>query len=156
MYAPLHADSGLTLSGSLTITPRLGADAMDLLNAIAPASLRASLDQKPSALVDTLAPGHPDGPNPWVSCPDGCCLDISEDAYVRVDAIEPWLAYVVGTLFVDHSFTGALVFWDHADRTFSALVVEGTRVRRQAVLRRTPGRSSRTGRDDARDRLRAV
>ena len=64
MDAPLHADSGITISGSLTIKPRLGADDIELLHAIAAASLRSSLDDKPSALVDTLAPGHPDGPNP--------------------------------------------------------------------------------------------
>ncbi len=67
MYAPLHADSGLTLSGSLTITPRLEPDDIELLHAIAAASLRSSLDDKRSTLVDTLAPGHPDGPNPgWL------------------------------------------------------------------------------------------
>lgn len=156
MYAPLHADSGLTISGSLTIGPRLEGDAIELLHAITPASLRSSLDAKPSALVDALAPGHPGGPNPWVSCPDGCCLDISESAYVRVDAIEPWLAYLVGTLFASHTFTGALMFWDHADRSFSALVVEGTRVRRQAVLRRAPHRAGKSGRDKAAGRLRAI
>lgn len=156
MYAPLHADTGLTISGSLTISPRLDSDAVELLHAIALASLRSCLDDKPSALVEALAPGHPDGPNPWVPCPDGCCLDISETAYVRVDAVEPWLAYLVGTLLVDHTFAGALMLWDHAERAFTALVVEGTRVRRQAVLRRAPGRSGRAGRDRVAGRLRAL
>ena len=73
---------------------------------------------------------------------------------MRVDAIEPWLAHVVGTLLADHAISGALMLWSHADRTFTALVVDGTRVRRQAVLRPAPGRNGRTGR--GKDRLRAV
>lgn len=140
MYPPLHPADGVVISGSLRIDPPLGADERDRLRAIASSSLRASLDGKSSALVDQLAPGHPDGPSSWVSCPDGCCLDLSDDVYVRIDALEPWMAYLVGTLLVDHTFGGALMFWDCATRTFSALVVEGTRVRRRPVLQRSAGR----------------
>ena len=155
MYPPLHPADGVTLSGSLRIDPPLGADEMDRLRTIAASSLRAALDEKPSALVDQLAPGHPEGPNPWVSCPDGCCLDIFEDAYVRIDALEPWMAYLVGTLLVDHAFAGALMFWDCATRTFSALVVEGTRVRRVPILQRRAGKA-RSGQGGGRAGLRAI
>jgi hypothetical protein len=146
VQAPLHPSDGVVISGALQIAPHLSRDAMDLLQAIAAASLRSAVDDTPSALVDQLAPGHPDGPSPWVSCPEGCCLDMNDDTYIRIDAIEPWLSYLVGTLLVDHSFSGALMLWDCAERTFSALVVDGTRVCRKPVLRRrdrTGGRRAR-------------
>lgn len=146
MYPPLHPDDGVVISGSLRIEPPLRADEMDRLRAIASSSLRASLDDKPSTLVDELAPGHPEGPSPWVCCPDGCCLDLWDNAYVRIDALEPWMAYLVGTLLADHAFDGALMLWDCATRTFSALVVEGTRVRRQAVLQGRTRHGRGTGR----------
>ena len=155
MYPPLHPDDGVVISGSLRIDPPLRADEMDRLRAIASSSLRASLDHKPSTLVDELAPGHPEGPSPWVCCPDGCCLDIDDNAYVRIDALEPWMAYLVGTLFADHAFDGALMFWDCATRTFSALVVEGTRVRRRSVLPSRTG-DRRSGRARGQTGLRAI
>jgi hypothetical protein len=146
MYPPLHPDDGVVISGSLRIDPPLRPDEMDRLRAIASSSLRASLDDKPSTLVDELAPGHPEGPSPWVCCPDGCCLDLWDNAYVRIDALEPWLTYLVATMLADHAFDGALMIWDCATRTFSALVVEGTRVRRRPVLQRRTGdrRSARS------------
>lgn len=140
MKPPTHPTDGLVLSGSLTIDPPLDGDGRDLLEAISWASLRSCLEGETSGLVDQLAPGHPDGPCPWVACPDGCCLDMSEEGLVLMTAIEPWLAYLVRAPLAGHDVSGAVVMWDCADRSFSALTVEGTRVGRREILQ---GRSRR-------------
>lgn len=136
MKPPAHPTDGLVLSGSLSIDPPLDGDRRDLLETISWTSLRSCLEGQSSGLLDQLAPGHPDGPCPWTACPEGCCLDMSEDGLVRVDAIEPWLAFLVRSPLADHDVSGAVVMWDCADRTFSALTVEGSRVSRRAILER--------------------
>lgn len=135
MYAPDHPTDGLTLSGSLRVTPAASRDSIDLLDTVVSASLRAVMDERPSALLEQLAPQHPDGASGWLLCGRGCCLEILPDGYVQVDAIEPWLSYLVRTTLADHDVSGAVMIWDHAAREFTALTVDGTRVRRQAVLR---------------------
>lgn len=142
---PSHPTDGLTLCGSLNITPPLDHDEVDVLHTIAISSFRAVLEEVSSGLVDRLAPGHPDGPSCWLPCQDGCCLEIDERGFARIDAIEPWLRYIVGTLLRDHSFSGALVMWDHAERRFTALAVEGSRVRRRPVLEPARSTSRRAG-----------
>jgi hypothetical protein len=130
---PIHPTDGIELIGSIQIAPPLSHDEIDLLDTIEIASFRAAVEHKPSALVDRLAPDHPDGPSSWVACPDGCCLEISTAGFAQVKAIEPWLAFLVGVQFKDHAFSGAMMFHDCADRTFSALCVEGSRVRRKPI-----------------------
>lgn len=142
---PRHATDGFVISGSIAITPPLNNDEADLLQAISMVSFRSAVEDAPSAFLAKLAPGHPEGPSGWLSCEDGCCLEIDERGYVRIDAIEPWLAFIVGTLLADHALAGSLMLWDCADRTFTALTVDGTRVRRRAVLQHEPARRSRAG-----------
>jgi len=141
MYQPDHPRDGVTFSGTLTVTPRIGGEGIELLTAIATTSLRAAINDKPSTLVDTLAPDHPDGPNPWIACPDGCCLELNEYLWVRLESVEPWLRYVVQTTLADHAIEGTIMMFDHASRTFDALSVDGTRVRRERVLERRGGKA---------------
>ena len=131
---PTHPDDGIEIVGSIRIAPPLTRDEVDLLDTLEIASYRAALERMPSALVAQLAPGHPDGPSSWVACPDGCCLKISETGFAIVPAIEPWLAYLVGDLFTDHTFSGTMMFHDCADKTFTALCIDGSRVRRRPVV----------------------
>jgi len=130
---PIHPVDGIEIIGSIRIVPPLTRDEVDLLDTIEIASYRSALEKTPSALVEQLAPDHPDGPSSWVACPDGCCLQISETGFAVVSAIEPWLAFLVGELFKDHAFSGAMMFHDCADRTFTALSIDGSRVRRRPI-----------------------
>lgn len=130
---PTHPIDGIEIIGSIQIEPPLSHDEIDLLDTIEVASFRAAVDKKPSALVDQLAPGHPDGPSCWIACPDGCCLDISKTGFVLSDAIEPWLSFLVGQRFKDHAFSGAMMFHDCADHTFTALTIDGSRVLRKPI-----------------------
>lgn len=143
MY-PQHPSDGLVISGSIRISPPLTGDEAELLAAIATASFRSVLTDAPSRVVERLAPGHPAGPSGWMACPDGCCLDLDAGGLMLVEAIEPWLTYIVTDLLADHDFNGALMLWDCAERTFTALTVEGPRVRRRAVLRPRGAEQSRS------------
>lgn len=145
MYGP-HDRGSIIISGSIQVTPSLSDDDTDLLDVLSNISVRAALADSSSALVDRLAPGHPEGPNCWIACENGCCVEVGERGFVHVEGIEPWLAHLVGTLFVDHAFSGSLVIWDSVDRTFTALTVDGTRVTRRAILepRRRAGGKRRT------------
>ncbi|TYL45828.1 hypothetical protein FXB39_15980 [Nocardioides sp. BGMRC 2183] len=136
MRPPQHPHDGLVMTGSLKISPPLDRDDVDLLDTVASASLRAAVDDHPSALLDRLVPDHPDGPSGWVTCDQGCCLEVDPCGLVNPDAMEPWLRYLVETLLGDHDISGAIVTWDCADRTFTAMTVEGTKVRRHPVLER--------------------
>jgi hypothetical protein len=142
MYAQ-HHDDGLILSGGYMVDPLFSPDEADLLETIQMVSLRAALHDERSPLLDKLAPDHPEGPSAWTTCGDGCCLELDDQGLTRIDAIEPWLGYLVGTLFTDHSFEGTVVMWDCGERTFSALSVEGTRVRHTPILVPTGKRARR-------------
>lgn len=144
---PTHPTDGYEIIGSVRITPPLSPDEVDLLDTIEVASYRAALDGAPSALVERLAPGHPEGPSSWVACPDGCCLQISETGFALISAIEPWLAFLAGELLTDHTFSGTMMFHDCADKTFSALCVDGSGVQRKPInLDRAHARTAAMGR----------
>lgn len=157
MYTPDHPDDGLTVTGSLTISPPLDADECDRLEAIAMVSTNAALDDRPSEVLALLVPGHPAGPSSWVACRDGCCLELEHRLPARVDALEPWLDYIVGDLFDGHAFEGSLVLFDHADRSFTALQIEQGRVRRRGILGKSELRPrGRGARGSGGRRLRSV
>lgn len=129
-----HPCDDVTLSGVITVEPPLDSEQIELLATVAISSLRAALEQRTSTLVDQLVPDHPAGPSGWLGCENGCCLVVDDRGLAHIDAVEPWLRYIVGTLLVDHDLSGALMIFDHADGSFRALTVEGTQVRRRSVL----------------------
>lgn len=156
MYRPHRPDGGIEIIGAISIDPPLSLDDVDRLIAINMVSTDAALDERPSAVVDDLAPGHPAGPSSWIACEHGCCLEIAQHSIGRPNAFKPWLDYLTRGLLPDHLFSGAVIVHDCAEGTFTSLGVDGGRVKSKRVAsHQLPGPQRRDNRSGS-ARLRGV
>lgn len=139
-----HHDDGVVITGAFVIEPPLDDETRDLLDLVERQSFRAALGDRNSSLLDRLVPGHPDGPSPWVSCDEGCCLMLDECGLVMLDAIQPWLAYLVDTMLKRHRVSGDVLWWDVEGRDYFTLHISGRQVHRRRLLGKRGKRSEST------------
>lgn len=144
-----HHDDGVIVSGAFSIDPPLDDETCDLLDLVMHQSFRSALDERGSAVLDRLLPGHPEGANPWVACEDGCCLLMEQVGLVQIDAVQPWLAYLVGTTLKAHKVSGSVLWWDIAGDEHFALQVSGRQVRKKSLLKTRAKAAQNPGRRPA-------
>lgn len=130
-----HHDEGVIVNGAFSIEPPLDDETSDLLDLVMRESFRATLAGRGSSVLDRLVPGHPEGANPWVGCEDGCCLMMEEVPLIQTDAVQPWLAYLVGTTLKGYQVSGSVLWWDIAGGEHFALQVSGRQIRKKSLLK---------------------